>query len=54
MTGITSTEIVLRLVFAAAAGALVGIDREARGKPAGLRTHALVALGAATAAIGRS
>jgi putative Mg2+ transporter-C (MgtC) family protein len=47
MTGITSTEIVLRLVFAAAAGALVGIDREARGKPAGLRTHALVALGAA-------
>lgn len=47
MTGITSSEIVLRLVFAAAAGALVGIDREARGKPAGLRTHALVALGAA-------
>ena len=47
MTAITSTEIVVRLVFAAAAGALVGIDREARGKPAGLRTHALVALGAA-------
>ena len=47
MTRITSAEIVLRLAFAAAAGALVGIDREARGKPAGLRTHALVALGAA-------
>jgi len=47
MTGITSTDIIFRLIFAAAAGALVGIDREARGKPAGLRTHALVALGAA-------
>ena len=47
MRDITSMEIVLRLIFAAAAGALVGIDREAHGKPAGLRTHALVALGAA-------
>ncbi len=44
---LTTAEIILRLVFAAAAGALVGIDREARGKPAGFRTHALVALGAA-------
>lgn len=43
----TATQIIVRLVFAAAAGALVGIDREARGKPAGFRTHALVALGAA-------
>ncbi len=44
---LTTAEIILRLVFAAAAGALVGVDREARGKPAGFRTHALVALGAA-------
>ena len=28
-------------------GALIGINRELRGKPAGMRTHALVALGAA-------
>ena len=42
-----SSDIILRLVFAATAGGLVGIDREARGKPAGFRTHALVALGAA-------
>lgn len=36
-----------RLLFAAFAGALVGLNRELAGKPAGLRTHALVALGAA-------
>ena len=29
------------------AGALVGVNRELRGKPAGMRTHALVSLGAA-------
>ena len=36
-----------RLALAALLGAAVGINRELRGKPAGLRTHALVALGAA-------
>jgi putative Mg2+ transporter-C (MgtC) family protein len=40
-------ELVLRLLAAAAFGAGIGIDREVRGKPAGMRTHALVALGAA-------
>lgn len=35
-----------RLALAALLGAAVGINRELRGKPAGLRTHALVALGA--------
>ena len=48
---LSSLQIVLRLLFAAAAGALVGIDREARGKPAGFRTHALVALGAALVSV---
>jgi putative Mg2+ transporter-C (MgtC) family protein len=38
---------VFRLVLAALLGATVGVNRELRGKPAGLRTHALVALGAA-------
>ena len=33
--------------MATLAGALVGINRELRGKPAGMRTHALVALGSA-------
>jgi putative Mg2+ transporter-C (MgtC) family protein len=36
-----------RLGLAALLGAAVGINRELRAKPAGLRTHALVSLGAA-------
>ena len=43
----TSLAAVSRLLLAAVLGAAVGINRELRGKPAGLRTHALVALGAA-------
>jgi putative Mg2+ transporter-C (MgtC) family protein len=43
----SSLTAVLRLLLAACLGAAVGINRELRGKPAGLRTHALVALGAA-------
>jgi putative Mg2+ transporter-C (MgtC) family protein len=41
------TEIVLRLTAATLIGAVLGLNREIRGKPAGLRTHALVALGTA-------
>jgi putative Mg2+ transporter-C (MgtC) family protein len=41
------SEIAIRLVGATVIGALLGLDREARNKPAGLRTHALVSLGAA-------
>ena len=40
-------EVALRLFAAAVVGCGIGIDREVRGKPAGMRTHALVALGAA-------
>lgn len=36
-----------RLGLAVVLGSLVGVNRELRQKPAGLRTHALVALGAA-------
>lgn len=36
-----------RLIVAALLGAVVGIQRERTGKPAGLRTHMLVALGTA-------
>jgi len=35
-----------RLMIAAALGAIVGLDRERMGKPAGLRTHMLVCMGA--------
>ena len=37
----------VRLLLAAALGALVGMERELTGKAAGLRTHMLVSLGAA-------
>ena len=37
----------MRLGAATIGGALVGVNRELRGKPAGMRTHALVSLGAA-------
>jgi putative Mg2+ transporter-C (MgtC) family protein len=42
-----ATRIVLRLALAALLGGLLGIEREAKGKAAGVRTHMLVALGAA-------
>ena len=38
---------VVRLVAAAILGGIVGYERERAGRPAGLRTHMLVALGAA-------
>jgi putative Mg2+ transporter-C (MgtC) family protein len=39
------TRVVFRLITATLLGALVGIEREKAGKPAGLRTHILVCLG---------
>ena len=39
--------VIIRLVAAICLGAVVGIQREQAGKPAGLRTHILVALGTA-------
>jgi putative Mg2+ transporter-C (MgtC) family protein len=44
--------IFIRLVVAIIAGAVVGVQRERSGKPAGIRTHMLVALGAALFVIG--
>jgi putative Mg2+ transporter-C (MgtC) family protein len=41
------TQIVLRLLLAALLGGLLGFEREQVGRAAGLRTHMLVALGAA-------
>lgn len=35
-------EICIRLTAALAVGALIGIERSYRGRPAGFRTHALV------------
>ncbi|MFT5207409.1 MAG: putative Mg2+ transporter-C (MgtC) family protein [Candidatus Omnitrophota bacterium] len=40
-------ELIIRLLVAALFGALVGLERELQGHPAGLRTHLLVCLGSA-------
>jgi putative Mg2+ transporter-C (MgtC) family protein len=40
-------EMVLRLLLAAALGAILGYQRERARKPAGLRTHVLISMGAA-------
>ena len=40
-------DMLVRLIIATALGALVGYEREREGKPAGVRTHGMVALGAA-------
>jgi len=44
-------EIFLRLGIATLLGGLIGLNRDLRNKPAGLRTHAMVALGSALAAL---
>ena len=41
------TRVLLRLTLAALLGGLLGIEREQKGKAAGVRTHMLVAMGAA-------
>jgi putative Mg2+ transporter-C (MgtC) family protein len=46
-TFLSNTEILVRMAIAVVAGGLLGLEREWRRKPAGLRTHIMVALGAA-------
>lgn len=45
-----SVQLLLRLAVAALCGGVLGLNRGSQQKPAGLRTHALVAIGAAFAA----
>jgi putative Mg2+ transporter-C (MgtC) family protein len=47
MPAMTYHDTFIRLLAAVGAGALIGLDRELRRKPAGLRTMALVGLGSA-------
>ena len=51
LTEFTAVTVVIRVVLAALAGALVGLEREFHGRAAGMRTHMMVALGAALAAM---
>jgi putative Mg2+ transporter-C (MgtC) family protein len=41
-------ELILRICVAAVLGGIIGYERDVHGRPAGLRTHALVALASAT------
>lgn len=41
----------MRLVFAAVCGGLIGLERELKGRPAGLKTFSLVCVGATLAMI---
>ena len=43
----SEVEMILRLLLAAALGAIIGYQRERAKKPAGLRTHVLICIGAA-------
>jgi putative Mg2+ transporter-C (MgtC) family protein len=43
---VSEVEALIRLVLAVGLGAIIGLDRETRDKPAGLRTFAIVSLGA--------
>ena len=47
LTLLAQLELALRLVLAAALGAIIGWQREKAHKPAGLRTHMLIAIGSA-------
>jgi len=48
---IAETEFFARLVLSVVLGALIGLEREAHDRPAGLRTHMLVCMGAAVFSI---
>jgi putative Mg2+ transporter-C (MgtC) family protein len=40
-------DLIVRLLLAAGLGAVIGVERELRRKPAGLRTNMLICLGSA-------
>ncbi|MHC1785888.1 MAG: MgtC/SapB family protein [Christensenellales bacterium] len=46
--GINDIELLLRLFFAVVIGGVIGLEREYKNRPAGMRTHVLVCLGAAS------
>lgn len=49
MSGVSNQEVLIRLLLAVLAGGVIGYQREKHERPAGLRTHVLVALGSTVA-----
>ena len=47
----TAASVLLRIVLAVLIGAVIGLERSAKNRPAGFRTHILVCLGAAAASM---
>lgn len=47
VVAVTDGQVALRLLAATVAGVVLGVNRNLRGKPAGIRTHALVSIGSA-------
>lgn len=48
VVAVLRAELLLQLVLATVLGGLIGVERELKGKPAGLRTNILICIGAAT------
>jgi len=48
---ISETQFIIRILVAAALGAVVGLERERLNQPAGLRTHIILVIGAAMAMV---
>ena len=46
---LTTVSVVLRMIMATLVGAVIGLERSAKNRPAGFRTHILVCLGATVA-----
>ena len=51
MREITTVSVILRMVIATLVGAVIGLERSAKNRPAGFRTHILVCLGATAAMV---
>lgn len=49
LRNITVVSVVVRMIFAVAAGGLIGVERSYKNRPAGFRTHILVCIGATIA-----
>lgn len=49
---VTWVDVVIRMLVAMALSAIIGFEREYRGKVAGMRTHVLISLGAAAFTLG--
>ena len=48
---LTDTELLIRVMFSLLIGFIIGLEREYKNRPAGMRTHVLVCLGASTIAL---